>query len=64
MLLLPFVTLGISSLVWFVKTKNEMKNLGPDIPTAPALPGKECGSIGAPSGEGLEPRPGARAAAV
>jgi hypothetical protein len=33
-LLLPFVTFGIYGLVWFVKTKNEMKTLGADIPTA------------------------------
>jgi hypothetical protein len=33
-LLLPIVTLGIYGIVWFVKTKNEMKRLGADIPTA------------------------------
>src|SRR4051812_14247010 len=33
-LLLSFVTFGIYYLVWEVKTKNEMKNLGADIPTA------------------------------
>lgn len=33
-LLLPFVTLGIYSLVWFVKTKDEMNGLGTSIPTA------------------------------
>jgi len=31
---LPFVTFGIYGLVWEVKTKNEMKALGADIPTA------------------------------
>jgi hypothetical protein len=33
-LLLPLITFGIYGLVWFVKTKNEMKNQGADIPTA------------------------------
>ncbi len=33
-LLLPFVTLGIYSLVWHVKTKNEMNASGSAIPTA------------------------------
>ncbi|WP_349898382.1 DUF4234 domain-containing protein [Parafrigoribacterium soli] len=33
-LLLPFVTFGIYSLVWYVKTKNEMKAAGSKIPTA------------------------------
>lgn len=33
-LLLPFVTLGIYSLVWLVKTKNEMNRLGATVPTA------------------------------
>ncbi len=33
-LLLPFVTFGIYSIVWYVKTKNEMNRLGADIPTA------------------------------
>jgi hypothetical protein len=33
-LLLPFVTFGIYSLYWLVKTKGEMKALGADIPTA------------------------------
>lgn len=32
--LLPFVTFGIYSIVWQVKTKNEMNNLGATIPTA------------------------------
>ena len=32
--LLPFVTFGIYSLVWQVKTKNELNSLGADIPTA------------------------------
>jgi hypothetical protein len=31
---LPMVTFGIYSLVWEVKTKNEMNRLGADIPTA------------------------------
>lgn len=31
---LPLVTFGIYSLVWEVKTKNEMNQLGADIPTA------------------------------
>ena len=31
---LPFITFGIYSLVWEVKTKNEMKVFGADIPTA------------------------------
>src|SRR4051812_40058413 len=33
-LLLPMITFGIYGLVWFVKTKNEMKTLGAEIPTA------------------------------
>jgi len=33
-LLLPFVTFGIYSLVWYVKTKNEMNQAGAKIPTA------------------------------
>lgn len=34
-LLLPFITFGIYSLVWFVKTKNEMNQTNVDrIPTA------------------------------
>ncbi|NBU33013.1 DUF4234 domain-containing protein [bacterium] len=33
-LLLPFVTFGIYSIYWLVKTKGEMKALGADIPTA------------------------------
>jgi len=33
-LVLTIVTLGIYSLVWFVKTKNEMVQAGADIPTA------------------------------
>lgn len=32
--ILPIITLGIYGLVWEVKTKNEMKSLGADIPTA------------------------------
>jgi hypothetical protein len=32
--LLPFVTLGIYSIYWEVKTKDEMVALGADIPTA------------------------------
>lgn len=32
--LLPFITFGIYSLVWLVKTKNEMNLLGAKIPTA------------------------------
>jgi hypothetical protein len=32
--LLPFVTFGIYSIVWEVKTKNEMNALGAEIPTA------------------------------
>lgn len=32
--ILPFVTFGIYGLVWQVKTKNEMNNLGATIPTA------------------------------
>jgi len=32
--LLPFITFGIYSLVWEVKTKIEMVNSGADIPTA------------------------------
>lgn len=31
---LPIITLGIYGIVWFVKTKNEMKAQGADIPTA------------------------------
>ncbi len=33
-LLLPFITLGIYSLYWEVKSKGEMNTLGADIPTA------------------------------
>jgi Domain of unknown function (DUF4234) len=33
-ILLSFVTFGIYTLVWFVKTKNEMVRVGADIPTA------------------------------
>lgn len=33
-LLLPFVTFGIYSLVWYVKTKNGMNNAGTKIPSA------------------------------
>ncbi len=33
-LLLPFITFGIYSIVWFVKTKNEMNRSGESIPTA------------------------------
>lgn len=33
-LLLPFVTFGIYSLVWLVKTKNEMNAQGAKCPTA------------------------------
>ncbi|MEJ1178999.1 MULTISPECIES: DUF4234 domain-containing protein [unclassified Pseudarthrobacter] len=33
-LLLPLVTFGIYSLVWSVKTKNEMNKYGTGIPTA------------------------------
>jgi len=33
-LLLPLVTFGIYTLVWLVKTKDEMKSLGAQIPTA------------------------------
>lgn len=32
--ILPVVTFGIYSLVWFVKTKNEMNSKGSKIPTA------------------------------
>lgn len=32
--LLPFVTFGIYSIYWSVKTKEEMNNLGAKIPTA------------------------------
>lgn len=32
--LLPFVTFGIYGIVWQVKTKNEMNQLGANIPTA------------------------------
>jgi hypothetical protein len=31
---LPLITFGIYGIVWSVKTKNEMKRLGADIPTA------------------------------
>lgn len=31
---LPIITLGIYGIVWFVKTKEEMKAQGADIPTA------------------------------
>jgi len=31
---LPLITFGIYSLVWYVKTKNEMNTKGADIPTA------------------------------
>lgn len=31
---LPFVTFGIYSIVWIVKTKDEMNELGANIPTA------------------------------
>ena len=33
-LLLPFVTFGIYSIVWHVKTKNEMNQAGTKIPSA------------------------------
>jgi len=33
-LFLPFFTLGIYHLVWYVKTKNEMNKLGATVPTA------------------------------
>ena len=33
-LLLPFVTFGIYSIVWYVKTKNEMNRAGSKIPSA------------------------------
>ncbi len=33
-LLLPFVTLGIYSIYWYVKTKGEMNEKGNNIPTA------------------------------
>lgn len=33
-LLLPFVTFGIYSLVWLVKTKGEMNNAGQNVPSA------------------------------
>ena len=33
-LILPFLTFGIYSLVWSVKTKNEMNRQGASIPTA------------------------------
>ncbi|MHA6695287.1 DUF4234 domain-containing protein [Homoserinimonas sp. A520] len=33
-LLLPFVTFGIYSIVWYVKTKNEMNQAGTRIPSA------------------------------
>lgn len=33
-LLLPFITFGIYSLYWMVKTKGEMNKLGAQIPTA------------------------------
>lgn len=32
-LFLPFLTFGIYSIVWFVKTKDEMNSLGAHIPT-------------------------------
>ncbi len=32
--LLPFITFGIYSLVWMVKTKGEMNTKGAEIPTA------------------------------
>lgn len=32
--ILPFVTFGIYSIVWYVKTKEEMNSRGADIPTA------------------------------
>jgi hypothetical protein len=32
-LFLPFITFGIYTLVWFVKTKDEMNSLGAAIPT-------------------------------
>jgi hypothetical protein len=32
--LLPFITFGIYSLVWMVKTKGEMNSKGANIPTA------------------------------
>jgi len=32
--LLPFITFGIYSLVWLVKTKGEMNSKGAEIPTA------------------------------
>lgn len=33
-LLLPFITFGIYSIYWMVKTKGEMNNMGQSIPTA------------------------------
>ncbi len=33
-IILTFVTFGIYSLVWAVKTKNEMNSLGANVPTA------------------------------
>ncbi|ALE92880.1 hypothetical protein AOC05_12200 [Arthrobacter alpinus] len=33
-LLLPLITFGIYQIVWYVKTKNEMNQLGAQIPTA------------------------------
>ena len=33
-LLIPFITLGIYAIVWYVRTKNEMNALGAKIPTA------------------------------
>lgn len=33
-LLLPLITFGIYQIVWYVKTKNEMNQLGATIPTA------------------------------
>lgn len=33
-ILLPFITLGIYSLYWFVKTKGELNSRGANIPTA------------------------------
>lgn len=33
-IVLTFITFGIYSIVWFVKTKNEMNKYGTNIPTA------------------------------
>jgi hypothetical protein len=33
-LFLSIITFGIYTIVWFVKTKNEMNKLGAQIPTA------------------------------